>query len=777
LLYMDKYPWKELMPSSSEPLRRRKKGKGEIRKDQQRPAEVFHDQLSSASASITSSRQQIQRSAELQFEAEQCRLNVHQRAQSNRGKGTVSSYVPVQKEFKIWCHTKQFENKDTVNASKMLLFLMNEVVDRSTRKGSGSMLSFYRVIIYFCVILIYERIVDGKVGHRTVQRYANAIVALWKDQKQQGANNNPHPRDESVRNLMQSMERENYKRKREAFEDRGIGTLLDGGNTLNDVVKISEYFLNRGKSVDLRNRLAQLLCSFMALRGESVRDMELADFFSVPLENEGYGKCLALVGILDHGKTNQYNRLEFGACLRNKDPRSCVQGALAMYLYARFHENVEDFPNFTTPSEWYGIKLLKSNSNAKQAMKYKTQYKAIGDAFVACGIASKSKTHQGRGSAVRLAELLGVPEFDLRALGRWNVTAMEGCYLSRLPRKAMRALAGFSPDQNNFFLPRDINVPDSLLSKIFPLVEQYQDAWSAKAPRNRDLATAGFLKLLKYLRIVLLQDSISMIDLYPNLKIWKTPVFQGEEYLRWKQNAVKEVERTQTPMNLSLQEAMPHLSQLIKDQHFEVIQRLSQQLHESRSPHSAIINTMSEEVTQTKSMLQQLCDGSARVRIEFPNTNHGGAISALSGKSPFNNVSGVGISISSGESAVNVSRVGVAHTSETNDLPVQMGMGRGVVTVRKLWSEWNVGLVGKLPIREMEKKYGTRWRQTPGESKFFCRRKKIIDAIISRSSQRGGNIEESLEFFTQAQGSKTLDWLSKNIRQVQAQEDEGPVIV
>jgi hypothetical protein len=92
----------------------------------------------------------------------------------------------------------------------------------------------------------------------------------------------------------------------------------------------------------------------------------------------------------------------------------------------------------------------------------------------------------------------------------------------------------FTLDQNNFFLPRDINVPDSLLSKISPLLKRYQDAWSAKAPRNQDLATAGFLELLKYLRIVLLQDSILMIDLYPNLKIWKTPVFQGEEYLRWK---------------------------------------------------------------------------------------------------------------------------------------------------------------------------------------------------------------------------------------------------
>ena len=60
------------------------------------------------------------------------------------------------------------------------------------------------------------------------------------------------------------------------------------------------------------------------------------------------------------------------------------------------------------------------------------------------------------------------------------------------------------------------------------------------------------------------------------------------------------------------------------------------------------------------------------MRIEFPNDSNGRAISSLSGKSPFNNVSGVGFSVSSGESAVNVSRVGISHTRETNDLPVQI---------------------------------------------------------------------------------------------------------
>lgn len=576
--------------------------------------------------------------------------------------------------------------------------------------------------------------IGKKVGPRTVQRYANAVVSLWRDQKQQGANNNPHPRDDSVKDLMRSMARENHKRKRESFVDRGIGTLLDGGNTMADLLKISEYFVNRKSTIDLRNRLTQMLCSFMALRGESSRDMDLADFFSISLENEGHSECVALVGILDHGKTNQYNRVEFGASIRHKDVRICVQGALAMYLFARFHIDCEPFPNFADPSEWYNIKLLKSGKSRVIPMSYRTQYKAIGDAFDACGIASKSKTHAGRGSSVRMAELLGVPEFDLRQLGRWNQTAMEGCYLSRLPRKAMRALGGFHPDQSNFYLPRDVSVPETLQRRIFPDIERYEDMWKAKEAGARDLATIGHLKLLKYLRKVLLQDSIYMMEEYPDLPIWNYFVFQSEEYFAWKAVAGQEIEETETPMDLSLQQAMPHLTQLLKDQHRELVQRTE---NVGRNT-GTLLNKLDK-------VLQRLCDGSARIRIDIsgPNNEDGPSVPSTLLQPASDTPSNV-------------------RQGDVQTIP-QVRMGRGVSTVRQLWLEWSHGLGGNPPICELEEKHGTKWRRTASESKFFRRRKKIIDAIITHSTASGGSLEESLGYFTQLQGNKTLDWLSKNI--------------
>jgi hypothetical protein len=100
--------------------------------------ENTQQQKSTASnaSSFVSQHQEFLRNAELQSEAEQCRLNVHQRAQENRGRGTILSYGPVQKEFKKWCHSKKFSNNETVNAAKLLTFLVNEVVDRASRKGA-----------------------------------------------------------------------------------------------------------------------------------------------------------------------------------------------------------------------------------------------------------------------------------------------------------------------------------------------------------------------------------------------------------------------------------------------------------------------------------------------------------------------------------------------------------------------------------------------------------------------------------------------------------------
>ena len=63
-------------------------------------------------------------------------------------------------------------------------------------------------------------------------------------------------------------------------------------------------------------------------------------------------------------------------------------------------------------------------------------------AFGYIGIASQKKTHIGRGSSAKMAELKGVSEEQIRRAGRWNQEQMVGCYLNSLPREFMRSMAG-----------------------------------------------------------------------------------------------------------------------------------------------------------------------------------------------------------------------------------------------------------------------------------------------------------------------------------------------
>lgn len=76
-----------------------------------------------------------------------------------------------------------------------------------------------------------------------------------------------------------------------------------------------------------------------------------------------------------------------------------------------------------------------------------------------------------RGSAVRMADLAGVNEDQIRRLGRWNNTTMNGAYLTGLPREVMRVMADLTTQQGQFFLPRAVLDPPEELCKMIRRVE------------------------------------------------------------------------------------------------------------------------------------------------------------------------------------------------------------------------------------------------------------------------------------------------------------------
>ncbi|KAG1434002.1 hypothetical protein G6F56_014454 [Rhizopus delemar] len=89
-------------------------------------------------------------------------------------------------------------------------------------------------------------------------------------------NSNPHPRQSFNGLLEMAMLQEEATRKTKHV-DRGIGTIMDGYTTTDQIASIVNFYFSQNNTKNLRNSLAFLLSHYCLLRGESARKAELPD--------------------------------------------------------------------------------------------------------------------------------------------------------------------------------------------------------------------------------------------------------------------------------------------------------------------------------------------------------------------------------------------------------------------------------------------------------------------------------------------------------------------
>ncbi|ETO67568.1 hypothetical protein F444_15520 [Phytophthora nicotianae P1976] len=302
--------------------------------------------------------------------------------------------------------------------------------------------------------------------------------------------------------------------------------------------------------------------------------LELADLHSIPLENEGYNPCRALVMVMvmGQGKTNQVGRVEVGACMRHKN-------------------------------------LLKTGKDPTKPMSYKVHHDAISSALKYAGIRSKAKTHVGRGSGSRMADLGGASESQIRRLGRWNNQSMEKYYLTSLPREAMRTLAGFDSSRGSYFVARaSAEPPQCLLRQIFPQLEMWQQAL-ADGNAEQSIAAGGFLDLLQYLRTVILQDAIFLQDLNPSHPLWRHHIFQSHEFAQYKNQASAAISAMEDPADQRLQKAMSVLNAKLHSVHHDLKSYLEQ--------IKATLRVVEGTVCGIKQIIEPLQSGSALLQVKL----------------------------------------------------------------------------------------------------------------------------------------------------------------
>ncbi|KAJ6780567.1 hypothetical protein PWT90_10658 [Aphanocladium album] len=677
--------------------------------------------------------------AELQANSQRILTTIH----TMRPDNTRASYQPKQAAFQAFCQAKQYHDYDTVTEDKLLLFLVEEVANRPLQGRS-------------------HRVSPGseetsRLSWRSVRTYVTAVTDLYRTQKACGMNTHPSPREDNVRDYLKTLQRRDAERDKASFLDKGRDTLLDGYSEQELERVCAELWAHSVASPEchFRTLIDLLLGHYMLTRGSDRRATEISDIFTFEFKNEGSTRCMPLILTTRGSKQNQHGRLKTAGALRNRQPLVCLLGALAFYFLLRWDLTEEPFPDLSHKASWYKVRLIRGFGNDSTAtFSYNSQRDWVVKAFGYAGIHSKKKTHIGRSSGAKTAELKGVSEEQIRRAGRWNQEQIVGCYLSALPRKFMRVMAGH-PAQPGCFEVRRANLtpPDTLLSLIWPDLDQW------KGRQVDDLATAGFIDLLLYLREVILQDSVALKPQFPASPIWNHPVFQHPEYRVYSQQLQSSIQEAEQPSQLTiLTQAIPILTEYLKSIDAK---------NESR-----IVATearLQAEIISQSTQLQALLSGGLTVHLQAalstarPSTATGLAAATTTATTAAPSpaatalLTGPRTSLETGPEVM---------AEEAISVP-QYRMCRTVKTVEALWQEWTIGLNGQLSILELNRRWGNKWRAgRQSELQWYSLRLEVIKEI-QRLAQAQRTSENTAMQVVNHQHQKvgcSIDQLCKQLR-------------
>jgi hypothetical protein len=458
---------------------------------------------------------------------------------------------------------------------------------------------------------------------------------------------------------------------------------------------------------------------------------------------------------------NKTAKKEFMGALRHKDPLLCTQGALAQLLFWRWHIAGEEPPSFRHRKDWYMIKVLVGQ-HREHELSYSTQLKETWRIFGLAGIISPEKTRLPRKAGAQNAEIHGSTLSEISQTGGWNQTALCQTYLTHLRRRFLRLVAGFS-ESGDYFLPRAVHEPPAILQKqLWPWIEKWEPRFEARARRQSwaeggldedDLAADGFLKLMRRLRIVLLQDLAIIQPRYPGLPFFSYAPFHGPDWDDFAQLVRANVTEANEPQSLLLQRALPELSDVLKSSHEAV-------LHSLERIGDQVKNEF-RDVRSHLAALQSSLDALLRVQI------------------PITTMSSIGTELpAAAAAAVPAARSSAAAAPAPDsliepNLPVITALPR-VYTVEDVWREWTIGLPGGQPaFRELEKRWGSRWRPGNATKVQFCRRKIILDAIRARTIQ-GRTEEEAIAELELLRAGRGLNQLVEELRRRRQQPLEDP---
>lgn len=521
--------------------------------------------------------------------------------EASRPRNTRLAYEPKLKEWKEFCDKvhPHDEYRYQVTEPKLFIFLYYQSYrphkERGKKRGQDGEtldqqqrfdLEQYNAVVNANLSsIVVERNTNGRaptiqqvedrmgddarknkvIGISLWKQYFAAVMNEWQRQVDHSANTLQREQIVSSRvSLLKHMVANRKADVRKANYEEKISHEVSPFLMIEKLDDLEDTLFNKNKNTKvngvagLRNRFAYLSTLQSVLRGESIFKCELSDLcdFTYEARREPHPYHILVMQIMT-GKTNRDKTL-FGRMIRHKNVNLCGIGALALYLMLRFHVTRElEQIDFTNNKQWFDLKLMVDC----RAPDFESLMTSVSDQVYAnvmksicrtIGVDSNHFIHFGRSVKPTQLELEELEHSLIKVLGNWNVDVYEDRYSAKMPLKAMRVAAGYDPERGSHYIPRaQIKPPTGLSNQVFPglaIAEQklaaYEQA-TANAPRSRAVVAKktarAFIRLLKNLSQVVLQDAAIMIHAGRKHAVFSLPVFQSQEFKAFQANLITAV--------------------------------------------------------------------------------------------------------------------------------------------------------------------------------------------------------------------------------------------
>lgn len=264
----------------------------------------------------------------------------------------------------------------------------------------------------------------------------------------------------------------------------------------------------------------------------------------------------------------------------------------------------------------------------------------------------------------------------------------------------------------------------------------------------------GFLNLIKHLRSVIIQDVCEFLERGIETKVSKHSIFQDQEFKDF-QSLFRSSLMEADPASLNLEAAMPEMLRHV-DTGNEFISALIERKSNEIIKHVKDVKKYQEKILENTDPKKTL--GILKSMVSSYAIHHGieqetecidiGMINNHSEHSEIGDNTNIGDEEVSGQ------------------LISQYKMSRNVKCINDLWREYEYGLDPPLKpsVKRLEETYGTSWRNTDAEKKFFNKRLKVIQLVKELAIKRSISLENAVEILEKLRIEKgwNIDWMGRN---------------